>query len=75
MPESEKMTGKSLLARDTVELQSLLVEKREDLRKLRFKHARRELGPTHTLANLRRDVARLCGALSSKAKRAGQEKG
>lgn len=64
MAESAKKVTNVAPAGSADELEAHLVGKREELRKLRFSHARRELKQTHQLGALRREVARLATALA-----------
>jgi len=45
--------------RPEAEVKSLLLAKTEELQKLRFKQALKQLRTTHTIKNLKRDIARL----------------
>ena len=56
--------------RPEAELRSLLLAKTEELQKSLFKHELKQLRNTHTLKNLRHDIARLNTVLHERAKKA-----
>ena len=55
----EAVVANELRKRPEAELKSLLVAKTEELQKSLFKHELKQLRNTHTLKNLKRDIARL----------------
>lgn len=63
MTEAEKKTAKVELPDTVVELQARLIEQRETLRRMRFKHALGQLQQTHTLGQTRRGIAQIKTAL------------
>lgn len=54
--------------RGPAELQSLLSAKKEEWRQAQLKHACKQLRQTHTLRQLRRDIARLQTVLAETGK-------
>lgn len=60
------MKPSELKAMDVITLNSKLVEKREELFKLRFQHATGQLEKTSFLPAIRRDIARILTILKGK---------
>ena len=59
-----------LRKRPEAELKSLLLAKTEELQKSLFKHELKQLRNTHTLKNLKHDIARLNTVLSERKAKA-----
>jgi large subunit ribosomal protein L29 len=70
---SEKTTVivREVRGHTAAELDSLLASKVDELQRRAFKHALGQLGTTHELRQLRRDIARLETVINEK-KRAGE---
>lgn len=62
------MTIKELRTRGINEMQTLLAEKRESLRVMRFKVAQRQLKKIHDIKNTKRDIARILTIIKEKQK-------
>lgn len=56
--------------KDVAELKKLLVEKREELRQVRFSGAGARVKDTNHAAKIRKDIARLMTEMATKAKAA-----
>jgi ribosomal protein L29 len=61
------MTSKELKEKNITELTTLVNEKREELRKIRFGTAGATMRNVHAGRNLRRDIARIMTELTSRA--------
>lgn len=60
------MTSKELKEKSVAELTTLITEKREELRKLRFGTAGSAMRNVHAGKNLRHDIARIMTELTSR---------
>ena len=63
----DAVIAKELRGRGAAELESLVVQKREELQQVRFKHALGQLQETHKIKALRRDIACLQTVLGEMA--------
>lgn len=65
--DANALVAAELRKQTSAELSSRVAAKREELHKLRFKHALNQLPKTHVLRQIRRDIAKLQTVINEKA--------
>lgn len=72
MASEDRVVAKEIRDRSESELEVLLSGKREELHKIKFKHALGQLQETHLVKGLKRDIAKIETVLGEK-RRSGAE--